>query len=122
MTPEAKTRAATIRFAAKKGVGYQRMSFRRGVKQAFPDDAFLIPGGRILLLEFKAPGKWPTPLQAYRLERLRELGYWATWAADTDAACGAIMEALGAAAIHAASGGPPVLKSCRWPTSPAGRS
>jgi hypothetical protein len=41
----------------------------------WPDRLFFIPGGRPLLIEFKKPGKVPTPKQAHRIKELRELGY-----------------------------------------------
>lgn len=43
---------------------------QRGV----PDRICVMPGGRIVFVELKAPGKKPTPLQAHLHDRLRELG------------------------------------------------
>lgn len=43
--------------------------------RSFPDRIFWIPGGRPLLIEFKAPGKKPTCLQKLTIERLRQAGY-----------------------------------------------
>jgi hypothetical protein len=40
-----------------------------------PDYEFYLPGGRPLLIEFKRPGEFPTPLQEERIKRLRALGY-----------------------------------------------
>jgi hypothetical protein len=41
----------------------------------FPDRLFLVPGGRPLMIEFKAPGAKPRKLQLYIHEQLRKLGY-----------------------------------------------
>ena len=39
-----------------------------------PDRIVFMPGGRVVLVELKAPGKTPTPLQAKTHEALRRLG------------------------------------------------
>lgn len=39
-----------------------------------PDRIVIMPGGRIVFVELKAPGKKPTELQKYQQERLRALG------------------------------------------------
>jgi hypothetical protein len=122
MTPEGRIRNNAMSFAAAHSVKHQRMSFRPGVRRAFPDDQFLIPGGRSLFIEFKRPGKWPTPLQAHRLEELRELGYWATWADSIDAARSAILEALAAASLYGPRGGLSDSPALRRPTAPPGRA
>ena len=40
-----------------------------------PDRLMLSTGGRVVFIEFKAPGKKPTPLQAAWHEKLRALGF-----------------------------------------------
>lgn len=40
-----------------------------------PDRIVLLPGGRIVFVELKAPGKKPTALQAKIHDRLRALGF-----------------------------------------------
>ena len=40
-----------------------------------PDRLVLLPGGKIVFVEMKAPGKEPRPLQRLRHEQLRELGF-----------------------------------------------
>ena len=40
-----------------------------------PDRLLLFPGGRLAFCEVKAPGEKPRPLQAHRMEQLRELGF-----------------------------------------------
>ena len=41
----------------------------------WPDHIFVFPGGVTVWVEFKAPGKLPTRLQAYRHEQLRSLDH-----------------------------------------------
>ena len=40
-----------------------------------PDRLVLLPGGRCLFVELKAPGQKMRPLQLKRAEQLRELGF-----------------------------------------------
>ncbi len=40
-----------------------------------PDRLCLWPGGRIMFVELKKPGKKPRPLQEKRLRQLREMGF-----------------------------------------------
>ncbi len=40
-----------------------------------PDRLLLLPGGKCVFVEFKAPGKRPTALQAKRHDELRSLGF-----------------------------------------------
>jgi hypothetical protein len=40
-----------------------------------PDRLLLMPGAKLVFIEFKAPGKYPTPLQRHWHERLRKLGF-----------------------------------------------
>lgn len=44
-----------------------------------PDCEIYFPGGRPGLLELKALGKKPTPLQYKRIKELQDLGYWVNW-------------------------------------------
>jgi hypothetical protein len=39
-----------------------------------PDRIVFLPGGRVVFVELKAPGKKPTALQQYQHDRLRDLG------------------------------------------------
>ncbi len=61
--------------AKRKGVGHIRMHFGYGVRTGWPDDVFLLPGGKPLFCEFKAPGKEPTAKQELRITELEKLGY-----------------------------------------------
>ena len=40
-----------------------------------PDRIVLLPGGRIVFVEMKAPGEKPGALQTFRHEQLRKLGF-----------------------------------------------
>lgn len=40
-----------------------------------PDRIVLLPGGRLLFAELKAPGKKPTPLQEKQIDRIRKMGH-----------------------------------------------
>jgi len=40
-----------------------------------PDRIVLLPGGRILFVELKAPGEKPRPLQCKRAQQLAALGF-----------------------------------------------
>lgn len=40
-----------------------------------PDRVVLIPGGRVVFAELKAPGKQPTPLQEKRASQLKVIGF-----------------------------------------------
>lgn len=40
-----------------------------------PDRLVLLPGGRVVFVELKAPGKQPTPLQRRQQKRIRDLGF-----------------------------------------------
>ncbi|NFG22674.1 VRR-NUC domain-containing protein [Clostridium botulinum] len=40
-----------------------------------PDRMVLLPGGKIIFVELKAPGKKARKLQEYRAKQLRELGF-----------------------------------------------
>ncbi len=40
-----------------------------------PDRLVLLPGGRVAFCEVKAPGEKPRPLQEYRMEQIRKMGF-----------------------------------------------
>ena len=44
-----------------------------------PDRLVVLPHGRVIAVECKAPGKRPTKLQQHALAKLRALGVDATW-------------------------------------------
>lgn len=72
---ESKIKDAVTKHAIKSGVKYIRMHFARGVRTGWPDNWFLIQGGRPLIIEFKATGKRPTKKQQLRITLLISLEY-----------------------------------------------
>lgn len=54
----------------------------------FPDSLVVVPRPdrcRLMLVEFKVPGKKPTPAQALMLERMQKAGVDAFWVDNQDA-------------------------------------
>lgn len=96
-TPESKVRDKVVGWAKRNHFLHQRMSFRIGVRQAFPDDLFIAPGGICVFCEFKAAGKEPTALQYDRLERMQKHGATAFWCNDVDQGIAALSRVLEAA-------------------------
>ena len=43
--------------------------------RSMPDYLFLLPGGRAFMIEFKAPGKAPSPLQWLTIQKLIDQGF-----------------------------------------------
>lgn len=85
-TPESKVRDPVVSWAKSQGIYHVRMAFRPGVRAGIPDDLFLLPGGLPIFMEFKRPGKEPTPLQLERIAKLRATGFIAVWSSNaTDA-------------------------------------
>ena len=59
---------------AARRVGGLAMKWTSPGHPGVPDRIVFLPGGRVVLVELKAPGKTPTPLQAKTHEALRRLG------------------------------------------------
>jgi hypothetical protein len=76
-----------------------RMFFAPGARAGWPDDLFLVEGGRPFFIEFKAPGKKPSPLQISRITLLKELGYDVEVHDDADAATEALTRRVAAARL-----------------------
>ena len=93
-TPEAKVRDPSITYAHKLGIRTIRMYFGPGIQTGWPDDMYLIPGGRPLFIEFKAPGNIPTPKQEEKIRILEEAGYDVTWCDNRADAKTAIIKAM----------------------------
>ena len=106
MAAEQRLRIRSIKYAKSRGVGHIRMSFRPGVASGWPDDLFLIPGGRPLLVEFKAPGKQPTALQEHRISELRGLGYDVRVCDGFSAFSQALTRSLATAPVYDSGSGP----------------
>lgn len=60
-----------------------------------PDRLVLLPGGRLGFVELKAPGEKPRPEQLFRMERLRDMGYFADWCDTKDKAVKIVEEIRG---------------------------
>ena len=58
-----------------KEMGGLALKFTSPARRSVPDRLVLLPGGRVVFVECKAPGKRPTVLQAKEHERLRALGF-----------------------------------------------
>lgn len=54
--------------------------------RGIPDRMFL-KDGKVMFIEFKAPGKTPTALQRKWLEDLKEQGFRATWTDNVTEGC-----------------------------------
>lgn len=51
------------------------LKFTSASMNGVPDRIVLLPGGRIVFIEFKTPGAKPRPLQLRRIEQFRRLGF-----------------------------------------------
>jgi hypothetical protein len=69
----------------------------------YPDRIFWAPGGRPILVEFKAPGEVPEPRQLEVHKRLRALGYEVQVHDEFNAAIHGIAAALAATRISKGS-------------------
>ena len=97
--PEAAIQSWAITYAATLGVIAIRMHMGAGIRTGWPDVLFLIPGGKSLFIEFKAPGKKATKLQKKRIRELERLGYDVCVCDSKDAAREAIARAVDTALI-----------------------
>lgn len=70
---ETKIEDEAVRQAAALGVRSLKLTLYGD--SGWPDRVFLIPGGRPLWIEFKAPGEGPDPLQSVRHAFLEYMGY-----------------------------------------------
>jgi hypothetical protein len=57
-----------------KAIGGIAYKFESPGNAGVPDRLVLLPGGRIVFIELKAPGKKPTVLQTKQQNRIRALG------------------------------------------------
>lgn len=93
-TREAKVRDPVVRYARSLGIRSIRMYFGPGVQTAWPDDLFLIPGGRPLFLEAKAPGEVPSKKQELKISQLEEQEYDVAWYDNVEEGKSFINEAM----------------------------
>ena len=91
---EKKVQNGAIKHAYSLGIKVIRLYFGPGITTGWPDVLFLIPGGRPLFIEFKAPGNIPTKKQQKRMCDLRNAGYCVTWCDSIKGALAVIDEAF----------------------------
>lgn len=58
-----------------KKLGGKAYKFVSPGNNGVPDRLICLPGGRIVFIELKSPGKKPTPLQILQQSKLRSLGF-----------------------------------------------
>jgi len=58
-----------------KELGGKAFKFVSPGNDGVPDRLVCLPGGRVLFVELKSPGKKPTPLQLKQIDFLRSLGF-----------------------------------------------
>ena len=75
MSAESKLQTRAVGYARSLGLLVKRNYQGPGAESGWPDVELFAPGGRVVLIEFKAPGKEPRKLQRYRIQRLRDLGH-----------------------------------------------
>lgn len=95
MGQEAVIQRRVTTFARMKGALVLRLALQPAVAGGWPDALIILPNGRVLWIEFKAPGKTPTPLQLRRHADLRRLGHDVRVIESVEAGCAATLEALG---------------------------
>lgn len=72
---ERHVRDPAVRWAKDHGILHERNHKGRGAANGFPDDKFYYPGGHLFMVEFKAPGKPASALQAKRIRDFRRMGF-----------------------------------------------
>ena len=72
MSEQIVERALVNRVKALGGIPFK---FTSPGRRSVPDRLCLLPEGRVIFVELKAPGKRPTELQAREHDRLRALGF-----------------------------------------------
>lgn len=56
-------------------IGGKALKFVSPGMSGVPDRIVLLPHGRIVFIELKAPGKKPRPIQIKRIKELKDLGF-----------------------------------------------
>lgn len=97
--PEAKVQTAAIAYSRSRDVDVIRLYFGPGMSTGWPDVIHLIPGGRPLFIEYKAPGKKPTTKQKKRIKYLKDRGYDVCVCDSKSKAIKAIAQALDTARL-----------------------
>jgi hypothetical protein len=79
-----------VKYARSRGVVVAKLTRLDGV----PDRIFFVPGGKPLIIEFKARGEKPGEAQSWYLQKLKEDGYRVAWC-DTKEKFLVLMEKFG---------------------------
>jgi hypothetical protein len=87
---ESPLEATAVKWARARNIVVAKLTEVVGI----PDRIFFVPGGRPVVIEFKAAKKKPAALQAYYLETLKAAGYYAAYC-DTKEKFLALMETYG---------------------------
>ena len=72
---ESTLESKAVKYARSRGVVVAKLTQLDGV----PDRIFFVPGGKPLIVEFKARGEKPGELQSWYLQKLKEDGYRAVF-------------------------------------------
>lgn len=75
MSAESKIQNRVIQYARSKGWMVKRNYMGPGAARHWPDVEFFGPGGIVVLIEFKAPGKEATKAQKHNHAKLQDLGH-----------------------------------------------
>ena len=73
-----------VRWARRRGVLTTKLKIAG--QNGWPDRAFWLPGGQVMMVEFKRKGERPRKLQRHVMERLKDLGFAVFWTDDADEA------------------------------------
>ena len=74
-----------------KAIGGTAYKFVSPGNAGVPDRMVCLPGGQVVFVELKAPGKKPTPLQLTQMNRLAKLGFYVV-VADSKSAVDCVIE------------------------------
>lgn len=88
----------------------------------WPDRMFLYPGGRVVFIEFKTPGKRPTPMQSELHAQLRALGFECHVVDKKEDGIAILSAALEAGSVPAARGKALAGTRSRRPAAKAGNA
>jgi len=75
VSTETSIQTQAVSYARSFGLMAKRNFMGPGAEVGWPDVEIFGHGGKVLFIEFKAPGKEPRKLQKHRIQRLRNLGH-----------------------------------------------
>ena len=83
-----------------KDIGGRAYKFQSPGNAGVPDRLVLLPGGRTIFVEMKAPGKKPTTLQLSQIRKIKNLGHTAIVIDSKEGVDKFISSETGGDAIH----------------------